>query len=182
MATIRLTDEQFRGTSGASSAFRDHKVKRALADDVDMRRPVEMRQPAAATVFFICSMLLLLWFGVLVVMSPSGIPLIGLGAVGVFLALAARTLFLKVVANDSGLLVRNTLRTRRFTWNEVEDFALGQQLTRGADVVNVLLRNGHVVPLDVTSISWPFVRGGTAKREQTMEALRQWLPSQNASS
>lgn len=60
---------------------------------------------------------------------------------------------------------------------------MGQQLTRlGADVVNVLLRNGHVVPLDVTSISWPFVRGGTAKREQIMETLRQWLPSQNASS
>jgi hypothetical protein len=142
-----------------------------------------MRQPVAATIFLICSMLLLLWFGVLVVMSPSGIPLIGLGLIGVVLALAARTLLLKVVANESGLLVRNTLRTRRFTWNEVEDFALGQQLTRlGADVVNVLLRNGHVVPLDVTSISWPFVRGGTAKREQIMETLRQWLPSQNASS
>jgi Bacterial PH domain len=139
-----------------------------------------MRQPAAATIFLICSMLLLLWFGVLVVVSPSGISLIGLGVIGVVLALAARTLLLKVVANESGLFVRNTLRTRRFTWNEVEDFALGQQL--GADVVNVLLRNGHVVPLDVTSISWPFVRGETAKREQTMETLRQWLPSQNASS
>jgi hypothetical protein len=50
-------------------------------------------------------MLLLLWFGVLIVMSPSGIPLIGLGAIGVFLALAVRTLLLKVVANESGLLV-----------------------------------------------------------------------------
>lgn len=61
-----------------------------------------MRQPVAATIFLICSMLLLLWFGVLVVMSPSGIPLIGLGLIGVVLALAARTLLLKVVANESG--------------------------------------------------------------------------------
>jgi hypothetical protein len=87
-----------RGLVTSVSGLQRHKAKRALADDVDMRRPVEMRQPAPATVFLICSMLLLRWLFVLVVMSPSGIPLIGLGAIGVFLALAARTLLLKVVA------------------------------------------------------------------------------------
>jgi hypothetical protein len=57
------------------------------------------------------------------------------------------------IANEAGLLIRNTFRTWRFTWDEIEDFRVGREMM-GLPfgwVVVVLLRNGEVISLDVTA-------------------------------
>lgn len=137
-----------------------------------------MRQPAAVRVYMIC--FILLWI-VLVAASgiappfntPIAIVLIVFG-----LALGIRSVSLKCVADESGLLVRNFFRTRHFGWDEVEDFRWGRPVMGMpfGQVIYLLLRNGEVVALDITASHWGFAFAGRLKRDQMLQGLREWLP------
>jgi Bacterial PH domain len=147
-----------------------------------MREPTEIRQPAAMRIYFV--FFGLLWVGALLV--PYGIrsgsdalliPLVGV--VGV--AFIARIASLRVLADESGLRVRNFFRTQHFPWEEIEDFRLGRPMS-GLPfgwVIHVLLTNEEVVTLDVTASSWSLVFGGREKREQVLNTLREWLRHRN---
>ncbi|MEA2826269.1 MAG: hypothetical protein QOG43_708 [Actinomycetota bacterium] len=93
---------------------------------------------------------------------------------------AYRTVHLGVTADERGLLVRNTARTRRLERSEIEDFRIGDApmgIGRG-QAVHVLLGNGSVMALDVTMRPW-LLRRGRAKLEGHLAALRSWLAPGN---
>ena len=123
----------------------------------------------------------LLWVGILVAaiitspLSDAPIPLLMIALGG---ALIIRMESMKLVADESGLLVRNFSRTCRFRWDEVEDFRLGRPMMGMlfGQLIHVLLRNGEVITLDVTAFNWGFAFGRRAKREQSLRRLREWLP------
>jgi hypothetical protein len=93
-------------------------------------------------------------------------------------AFILRAWSIRFIADESGLLVRNLFRTWRLRWDEIEDFRLGQpvMVIPFGRVIHVLLRNGDVVTLDITTMHWVFAFGGKAKQEQVLERLRAWLP------
>jgi hypothetical protein len=140
--------------------------------DATMRQRVEMRIPTAVTVYAVCWALLC---GVVLLAGVLGLPALAFLLVMLPLegALILRVQTVKFVADESGLLVRNLVRTWRFRWDEVEDFRVG----RGPcdRLIFVMLRNGEVFALDVTAYSWAS-RGGRARRDPMVQALRQWLP------
>jgi hypothetical protein len=143
-------------------------------------QPVEIRVPIAVRVYGVCFGLL--WVGFLIVgitrSEPSQIPFAGFMAIfGV--AFIYRIDGIKVVADESGLLVRNIFSTSRFRWGEVEDFRLGRSMMGMpfGQVIHVLLRNGEVVTADVTMRPW-IMFGGRAKLERTLQELRRWRPRQ----
>ena len=69
----------------------------------------------------------------------------------------------------------------RFGWDEIEDFRLGHpvMVIPFGRVIHVLLWNGEVVTLDITTMHWAFAFGGKAKQEQVLKRLRGWLPHQD---
>jgi Bacterial PH domain len=121
-----------------------------------------------------------LWFGFLIFFLsrstladvPVAIAMMGLGGAMMF-----RLNSLRVVADESGLIVCNVFRTWRFSWDEVEDFRLGRP-TMGmpfGKVIHVLLRNDEVITADVTAMSWFFL--GRVKQQQALQKLRAWVRS-----
>lgn len=144
-----------------------------------MRQPVEIRHPAAIRIYVVA--LIVFWVGALVwggLPAPFDVPiLVFMGTLGV--ALAARIRMLELVADDSGLLVRNFFRSWRFKWAEVEDFRLGTPpmgMPFGR-AIHVLLRNGEVIAVDITASNWGLLFGGRkAKLAQLLKRLREWLP------
>jgi hypothetical protein len=146
-----------------------------------MRQPVEMRPPAAVRVYIICFILLwIVLFAASGIASPFNTP-IAIILIVFGLAVGIRSVSLKFVADESGLLVRNFFRTRHFGWDEVEDFRWGR-LVMGmpfGQVIYLLLRNGEVVALDISASHWGFAFGGRLKREQMLQRLREWLPHQD---
>jgi hypothetical protein len=142
-----------------------------------MGQRVEIRMPIAIRIYGVCFGLV--WVGFLIVAitrsGPSQIPFaVFMAIIGV--AFIYRIDSMKVVADGSGLLVRNLLRTWRFRWGEVEDFRLGRSMMAMpfGQVIHVLLRNGEVVTADVTVRPW-ILFGGRAKLERTLRELRRWL-------
>ena len=84
------------------------------ADDAGVRQPIEIRQPAAVRIYVVAftvfSVGLLVWGGI-----PSPVDVLILVFMAAFIvALAARIQMLKLVADDSGLLVRNFFRSWHF--------------------------------------------------------------------
>ena len=158
------------------------RFKHHSADSSAMRKPTEIRQPAAMRIYFV--FFGLLWVGTLLV--PYGIRsgsdalvILLFGVVGV--AFIARTASLRVIADESGLHVRNFFRTQHLGWEEIEDFRLGRPMS-GLPfgwVIHALLTNEEVVTLDVTASNWSLAFGGRAKREQVLNTLREWLPPRN---
>lgn len=140
-----------------------------------------MRQPAAVRVYIICfSLLWIVLSATSMIASPFNTP-IAMILIVFGLALGIRIMFLKVVADESGLLVRNFFRTRHFGWDEVEDFRWGRPVMGMpfGQVIYLLLRNGEVVTLDISASHWAFAFGRKAKREQMLQGLREWLPRQD---
>jgi len=123
-----------------------------------------------------------LWVGLLVaagIRSPSDAAITSvMAALGTVFII--RIWSIRLVADESGLLVRNFFRTWRFRWDEVEDFRLGRPIM-GMPVgwvIHALLRNGEVVTPDITTYSgFPF--SGKARQEQKLKRLREWLPRQD---
>lgn len=115
-----------------------------------------------------------------IISSPSVAP-VAILMIAFGVAFVVRIEGLRLVADESGVLVRNFFRTWHFEWAEVEDFRLGRP-TMGlpfGQVVHVLLRNGEVVTADISASHWGFTFGGKAKREQMLQRLREWLPRQD---
>ena len=104
---------------------------------------------------------------------PESLLLLGMFAFGA--SLTYRMFRLEVVADPSGLLIRNYYRTRRYDWSEVEDFRVGGPMLGMpfGQVIHALLVNGEVVTLDVTMRPWAFGRG--AVRERYLRQLREWV-------
>jgi hypothetical protein len=151
------------------------------ADDSGMREPTQIQQPLAMRIY--CLLFGLLVVGTMVPSAirsgPDGILILLFVAVGV--AFIARVASLRVLADESGLHVRNFFRTQHFRWDEVEDFRLGRGMN-GLPfgwVIHALLRNEDVVTLDVAAYSWSLAFGARAKREQILNRLREWLPPRN---
>jgi len=141
-----------------------------------MSQPVVVRIPIAVRVYGVGFGLV--WVGFLVVASikseRSQVPFTVLMAV-IGVALIYRIDSMKVVADGSGLFVRNMYRTWRFRWGDVEDFRPGRSFMGlpFGQVIHVLLRNGGIVTLDVTARPWVLF-GAPAKFEGTLQALRGW--------
>lgn len=146
-----------------------------------MRQAIEIRQPAAVRIYVVAftvfSVAVLVWGGI-----PSPVDALILVFMAAFIvALAARIQMLKLVADDSGLLVRNFFRSWRFKWAEVEDFRLGTPpmgMPFGR-AIHVLLRNGEVIAVDVSASNWGLLFGGKTKHEQLLKRLREWLPPED---
>jgi PH (Pleckstrin Homology) domain-containing protein len=104
--------------------------------------------------------------------SPGAvIPLIMLGFGAAFMT---RLFIMIVVADETGLLVRNLYRTRHFGWSQVEDFRIGASTGfRRRKSIYVLLRDGEIFPLEVTD---PQFYGASAKLPSHLDRLRSWLP------
>jgi hypothetical protein len=153
----------------------------SAADDAGVRQPVEIRQPAAIRIYVVA--FILFWVGALVwggIPSPFDVPILVFMATS-GLALAARIQMLKLVADDSGLLVRNLFRSWRFRWAEVEDFRLGTPAMGMpfGQVIHVLLRNGDVIAVDITASNWGLLFRGKTKLDQLLKRLREWLPPED---
>ena len=156
------------------------RLKPSQADDSAMREPTEIRQPVAMRIYLL--LFSLIFVGTVLV--PDGV---GSGSdvvlIPVFLvvgvAFFGRIASLRVLADESGLHVRNFLRTQHFQWDEVEDFRLGRPLMSPPFgwVIHALLRSGEVATLDITANRWGFGSGGRQKREEMLRRLRGWLPS-----
>lgn len=158
------------------------RFKHLGADDSGMREPTQIQQPLAMRIY--CLLFGLLWVGTLLVpygirSGSDGILILLFSVVGV--TFIARIASLRVLADESGLHVRNFFRTQHFRWDEVEDFRLGR-IMNGLPfgwVIHALLRNEEVVTLDVAAYSWSLAFGARAKREQILNRLREWLPPRN---
>jgi hypothetical protein len=112
--------------------------------------------------------------------SPFNTPIARILIV-IGVAVGIRSVSLKCVADESGLLVRNLLGTRRFGWGEVEDFRWGRPVmgVPFGRVIYALLRNGEVVALDISASYWTFPFGRRPSPEQLLQRLREWLPRQD---
>ncbi len=83
------------------------RFKRSVADDADMREPIEFRQLTAMRIYVVC--FALVWVGSLVALgirSPSD-ALITVLMIVIGVAFIIRIVSVKFVADESGLMVRN---------------------------------------------------------------------------
>jgi hypothetical protein len=80
----------------------------------------------------------------------------------------SRMAMVKLQVDESGVVVRNFIRTWRFDGSENEDFRLGRAAVGQlfGQVIHVLLRNGEVVTADASWASWDSfsAAGPSAKR------------------
>jgi hypothetical protein len=140
--------------------------------------PIRLRQPTALRVYigafgiFWCGIVAIGFVGLL----PGPEALIPLGMLGFGGSLMYRSFRLEAVADDTGLLIRNYYRTRRYDWGDVEDFRLGSPMLGMpfGKVIHVLLTNGEIVTLDVTMRPWLFGRG-REQRDRYLQQLREWV-------
>jgi hypothetical protein len=157
------------------------RFRQVGADESGMREPTLIQQPLAMRIY--CLLFGLLVVGTMVPSAirsgPDGILILLFVAVGV--TFIARVASLRVLADESGLHVRNFFRTQHFRGDEVEDFRLGRPMggLPFGWAIHVLLRNEEVVTLDVAVYSWSLAFGSRVKREQVLNGLRQWLPPRN---
>jgi hypothetical protein len=119
------------------------------------------------------------WVGALLsfpIASPSDALLVTV-MVAFGVGFTSRMAMVKLQVDESGVVVRNFIRTWRFDGSEIEDFRLGRAAMGQlfGQVIHVLLRNGEVVTADVSWASWGFLFGGRAKREAVLRRLREWL-------
>ncbi|MCA1707420.1 MAG: PH domain-containing protein [Actinobacteria bacterium] len=144
-----------------------------------MPASVRIRQPIALRVYI--GVFGIGWCGFVaagfvdLVPRPESLLLLGMFVFGA--SLTYRMIRLEVVADSSGLLIRNYYRTRRYDWSDVEDFRVGGP-TLGmpfGKVIHALLADGEIVTLDVTMRPWAFGRG-TRERERYLQQLREWAP------
>jgi hypothetical protein len=138
---------------------------------------VEIKPPTAQRVYIVAFGIF--WCGFLTVTLVSAhsaasiVPLLMIAFGGTFFYRMYR---LAVIADETGLLVRNNFRTKHLDRSEVEDFRVGRA-TMGlpfGKMIHVLLRNGEIMTLDVTMRPW-FFGSGPAKLESYLKALRGWL-------
>jgi len=140
-------------------------------------RRLEIRLPYGFRIYIV--VFGLVWCGFVVsalVTAESGVVVIPLLMLVFGGTLMFRMANLAVIADDSGLRVRNSFRTRRFTWDEVEDFRIGSPaMMPYGKAVHALLHDGQMIPLDATMGPWFFSRS-RAKLEGYVSDLRWWLP------
>jgi hypothetical protein len=143
-----------------------------------MPAPVKLRAPVISRAFIVIFGVVWCGFVTLALVAAIGsgspgamIPLIMLCFGATFMT---RIFILTVVADQRGLLVRNLFRTRQFGWGQVEDFRIGASSGfRGRKSIYVLLRDGEILPLEVTN---PRFYGPTAKLPGYLDQLRSWVP------
>jgi hypothetical protein len=138
---------------------------------------VVIRSPLLLRVYMIGFMVF--WVGALLsfpIASPSDALLVTV-MVAFGVGFMSRMAMVKLQVDESGVVVRNFIRTWRFDGSEIEDFRLGRAAMGQlfGQVIHVLLRNGEVVTADVSWASWGFLFGGRAKREAVLRRLREWL-------
>lgn len=138
-----------------------------------------MRQPVASRAYVVG--FAVLWCGLLgaavvagaVAGSPAAVlPLLML-AFGA--GLTYRLFRVGVLADESGLMVRNYFGTRRYRWSDAEDFRIGKPTNLPfGNAIFVQLRDGGVATLDVSMRPWFGTRGRQALGSN-LDALRSWL-------
>ena len=138
-----------------------------------MRESVRIRPPTAIRAYGYA--FLVVWFGVVLVgfIHSPNVALVFMLVAGI--AVAYGSLRLGVDADESGLRVRNSFRTYRLAWSDIEDFRSGPYggFPSGR-VINAMLRNGDMLPLDVTKRLGLFP-GSKRRLEAQHAALRSWL-------
>ena len=117
-----------------------------------MRQPVVIRVPLLMRMYVIGFMAF--WVGALVsfpIPSPSDALLVTV-MVAFGVAFATRMAMVKLQVDESGVLVRNFVRTWRFDRVEIEDFRLGRAAMGQlfGQIIHVLLWNGEVVTADAS--------------------------------
>ncbi len=144
-----------------------------------MGQPIEIRLPIAIRIYGACFGLVWVGFLIAAITSSKASEIPFAAFMAIFgAAFIYRFVGVWIVADESGLLIRNLYRTWRFRWDEVDDFRLGRPMAMPfGQVIHVLLRNGEVVTADVTASSWTLF-SGRAKLERTLQELRRWLSRQ----
>ena len=123
-----------------------------------------------------------LWCGGLIffaISSRSSQGLVVLPMLAVGIAVFSRLFRIRVRADSEGLLVRNRGLTRRFSWDQVEDFRLGDLAQLGpmsATVIHVIPIEGNLARLDATS-RLLVANQGQARLDDYLAALRSWVPT-----
>ena len=139
--------------------------------------PVEIRQPRIVRIYLIGFSIV--WCGFLVViiaLTHSGASVVPALMLVFGALLFSRLLRLGVVADDTGLLVRNNYRTKHYAWSDVEGFRVGGAMGGAwGKGIYVLLRNGEVVVLEATRRVAGLGRGAE-RLDGYLAALRAWLP------
>ncbi len=142
-------------------------------------RRLEIRLPYGFRIYIL--IFGIVWCGFVVsalFTADSGVVLIPLLMLVFGGTLIFRMANLAVIADDSGLRVRNYFRTKQFTWSEVEDFRIGSPaMMPYGKAVHALLRDGEMIALDATMGPWFFGRS-RAKLEGYVSDLRSWLPGE----
>lgn len=143
-----------------------------------MSEPLRIRQPTALRIYIVAFGVF--WCGIVAVGFVSLVPrpeaLIPLGMLMFGGSLTYRMFRLEVVADGTGLLIRNYYRTHRYHWEDVEDFRLGSPMMAMpfGKVIHALLANGEIVTLDVTMRPWLLGRG-REQRDRYLRDLRKWV-------
>jgi hypothetical protein len=135
-----------------------------------------MRMSLVVFVVIWCGGVGVAFIDMLLASDPTAVMPGGMLAFGGFLT--ARMMNLSVRADTSGLSIRNMLRSARYDWGEVEDFRFSSASPSLpiAKTLHVLLRNGEILTLDVTS-RLRLSRTSRRQLDDYLRQLRSWTAS-----
>jgi hypothetical protein len=153
-----------------------------------MKGEVVIRPPAWARISVLGFSIFWSAFFVQAAVRSPGSQIFGpilIGALGLLFTI--RTVDEKIVANEGGVFIRNSLRTWRLRWAEVQGFEVGRLAIRywktiveyparfGREI-HVILRNGEVVPVEASMRLWRST-GSKTKTDRMLADLRAHLPT-----
>lgn len=108
-------------------------------------------------------------------LTGAGFTLLALGIPATILAYRGCTL--EVVANETGLTVRNIYNSRHLRWDQIEGFRIGGSTSGGPteSMIYVLLSGQPMLPLEVTRRRHMTAQdpGGLNSR---VKSLEEWTP------
>jgi hypothetical protein len=117
------------------------------------------------------------WCGFLIAVTvAAGLSLIPIVMLVFGATLCYRNFQLAAVADESGLVVHNRFSSRRVSWPEIEDFRVSGGRGLSNSTIQVLLSNGEMFGLDVTTTSAIRPRS-RARLDTNVSGLRAWLQS-----
>ncbi len=158
-----------------------------------MNREVLIRPPAWARTYLLGFSIFWSSFFVQEAVGSSGRQIFApilIGALGLLFAI--RMADEKIVANEGGVFIRNSLRTWRLGWAEVQGFEVGRPAIRYWKTIveypalfgrqiHVILRNGEVVPVEASMRLWRST-GSKTKTDRMLADLCAQLPTSSPGS
>ncbi len=120
---------------------------------------------------------IVLFIAVLVQTSPTDwwSPLLALGTV-ILVLLAYRSFTIGVSVSDDDVAVRNIMRTRRISWDEVTRFDYGTQL--GFPIGGVYLNSGRFIGATALAVPLLAIASGDSVVKKALDGLNSELAQQ----